>query len=293
MSKIMLCGEIVWDIIEGKEYIGGAPFNVAVHLSRLGSEVCFVSRVGNDRLGGAAIEKAKELGIDVSYIQCDEVNQTGVAYCTLQSDGSAVYTFPDSISYDNIEFPGNLADKYDTFYFGTLVQMQEKTKNTIKKILDTYTFKNVVLDVNIRRGFYPRDVIEYSFSKATVVKMNDEESVILSKLLYGNFESDEAFAKRISGDYNIDTVLITKGGDGYGILSEGQYRECPVEPADVCDTIGAGDAFAGGFIHYFTETGDAHLACRMGGYIGTYVASNKSAVPEYSDELIKKLGTGD
>ena len=122
-------------------------------------------------------------------------------------------------------------------------------------------------------------------SKSTVVKMNDEESVLLSNLLYGDFESDEMFAKKIASDYNIGTVIITKGGDGYGMYNKGEYAEYPVQPAEVCDTIGAGDAFAGGFIHYFISTGDARLAGEKGGILGTFVASNKSAVPEYTDAL--------
>ena len=49
--KVAVFGEVLWDIIEGKEYIGGAPFNLACHLKKLGVDVIFISAVGNDERG--------------------------------------------------------------------------------------------------------------------------------------------------------------------------------------------------------------------------------------------------
>ena len=115
----------------------------------------------------------------------------------------------------------------------------------------------------------------------------------MSELLYGNYPSDETFAGKIAEDYGIKTVIITKGAEGYGLYDNGEYAEYPVKPAVVCDTIGAGDAFAGGFIHYFTDMGDARFACEKGGVLGTFVASCKSAVPEYSEELKNNLELSD
>ena len=49
--KVLSFGAVLWDIIEGQEYIGGAPFNLAAHLAQCGAQVAMMTRVGQDRLG--------------------------------------------------------------------------------------------------------------------------------------------------------------------------------------------------------------------------------------------------
>jgi len=66
--KVLVFGEILFDIIEGKEYIGGAPFNFSYYLKTIGIDVIFVSAVGNDKRGKKAIEVAEKIGIDTSFI---------------------------------------------------------------------------------------------------------------------------------------------------------------------------------------------------------------------------------
>ena len=58
--KALLFGEILWDIIDSKPYIGGAPFNLAAHLTNMGFKSTLISSVGNDALGRKAIKEAKK-----------------------------------------------------------------------------------------------------------------------------------------------------------------------------------------------------------------------------------------
>jgi len=57
--KVLVFGEILFDIIDEKEHIGGAPFNFAYYLKTLGVDVIFVSAVGNDKRGKKSVKKKK------------------------------------------------------------------------------------------------------------------------------------------------------------------------------------------------------------------------------------------
>ena len=103
MKKIraLSVGAVLWDVINEREYIGGAPFNVAVNLQRLGAESAFVTRVGRDARGDRALEKIREYGVH-SFAQRDEKFATGVAEAVLDETGSATYRIPRA-AFDEIE----------------------------------------------------------------------------------------------------------------------------------------------------------------------------------------------
>src|SRR5512137_223014 len=94
--RILAIGEVLWDIIRGQEHIGGAPFNLAAHLSQLGCRVCILTRIGTDLRGRAALEEMRRLGVDTSLVQIDSRHPTGWAMVELGSDGSPTFSFPDA-----------------------------------------------------------------------------------------------------------------------------------------------------------------------------------------------------
>ena len=82
--KALAFGEILWDIIEGKPYIGGAPFNLAAHLAKCGADSFMISRVGNDELGLSALEETKSLSVNDTWVQVDNQCATGTVDVFLQ-----------------------------------------------------------------------------------------------------------------------------------------------------------------------------------------------------------------
>lgn len=61
--KVLASGEILWDVIDQEEYLGGAPFNFAAHAAQCGSKSFIISRVGSDFLGGVHIISVNPLGL--------------------------------------------------------------------------------------------------------------------------------------------------------------------------------------------------------------------------------------
>lgn len=293
-TKVLSFGAIVWDVINDTEYIGGAPLNVAAHLAKWGIESYMISRVGNDRLGIMAIKEADNLGIKTSYIQKDPIYHTGIAICSIDSDGIAKYEIPDDAAYNYIEYPQSLKEdigdiEYDAFYFGTFEQRGAVSLRSLKRILNTFRFKNVFCDFNIRQNFHPTDVIVYSLQNSNIVKMNEQEAEVISTQLYGSYEGDEGFGRRISSDYGIKIVCITKGSEGYSLIYNGQFSTYHANIVHVCDTIGAGDAFSAAFLACFCRTQNPYASGKLANYVGSYVASQKSAVPAYSNEMEIKI----
>ena len=103
MKKVLSYGEILWDVIDGQAKIGGAPFNLAGHLARLGAEAFLYSKVGADELGRRALQEIARLGVSSNYVKTDARYPTGTALVRLDHQGIPSYSFPEGVSYQHIE----------------------------------------------------------------------------------------------------------------------------------------------------------------------------------------------
>lgn len=148
MKKVLSYGEILWDVIDGQAKIGGAPFNLAGHLARLGAEAFLYSKVGADELGRRALQEIARLGVSSNYVKTDARYPTGTALVRLDHQGIPSYSFPEGVSYQHIE-GGEAAlaslreEGFSLFYFGSMVQMAEQSRETLLHILKECTFPAV------------------------------------------------------------------------------------------------------------------------------------------------------
>jgi len=291
--KAVSFGEVLWDIIEGKEYLGGAPFNLAAHLSKLGCSVSMISRVGNDRRGKKVIQKMKALGVESSFVQVDTRYPTGTVDVKLSKDGKPTFTINENVSYDFIEPQKNLLEKmkeesFDAFCFGTLAQRNEISRKTLYLLLEIVKSRYFFYDVNLRQLFYSKEIVVKSLSFSDIVKLNNEESILLSRLLFKRELKEEEFAKNVCSNFQVRIVCITRGENGCAIFYEGRFREIPGIKVKVIDTVGAGDAFSAGFLFKFCTGKDPFESAIFANRIGAFVASRRGAIPEYDDK-IKRL----
>lgn len=294
--KVLSFGEILFDITEEKKYIGGAPFNVAAHLSKLGAQSYILTGVGSDKNGQEALESTHDLGIKTDFISTTEKFPTGTVTVELK-DGKPSYTIHENTAWDNISLCDSELDRltsepWDLLAYGTLAQRTKENRNLLDLIRTRGHFKAIFYDVNLRQHFFKPVWILSSFEDSSIVKINDEEAVFLSKLLYNREMKEEEFADIILGEFDLDIVCITFGADGAGIMTEEGWSRIPGEKIRVRDTVGVGDSFSAEFLHSlysgYTPVEAAGRACVM----GAYVASSTGAVPGYSDELKEILSIG-
>ena len=227
VMKSLSFGEVLWDIIDGKEYLGGAPFNLAAHLAKLDCESYMISRVGNDSRGSIALKEMLRLGVNSSFVQIDQTHSTGTVNATIMDNGIPSYIINEDVAYDFIDKSEIISGyfskiKLDVFCFGSLTQRSNVSRDTIYSLLELLKPGDVFYDVNLRQNYYSKEIITKSLSYSSIVKLNIEEVEILSELLYGQKMSERIFADKATSDYKVQIVCITKGSEGCSIFHEGK-----------------------------------------------------------------------
>lgn len=279
--KAISFGEILFDVIGDNEHLGGAPFNLAAHLSKLGNDAWIVSAVGRDDRGLRIKQAAEILGVKTDYLQENDF-PTGYVQVMIDEAGKPTYTIHEGVAYDNINKIDS-DDQYDCFCFGTLAQRSQISQTALFSTLEKLQAAHVFYDVNLRQNYYNREIIEKSLNYASIVKLNDEEVAELASLLFEEKLSEQDFCKRLMEKYDLKIVIVTRGSAGCAVYSGEKIIEVSGVKVNVADTVGAGDAFSAAFLHKFFETGDLELSAMFANELGAYVASRAGAIPEYED----------
>lgn len=287
-------GEILWDIIEGEPYLGGAPFNFACHLAAFGAASFIISRLGKDELGERALKEAAQYGVSTRFIQQDNDLDTGTVEVILEQ-GQPDYTIFENVAYDYIEYvefnEEVASEKFDIFYFGSLIQRNAISASTLKSILKHHSFTHVFYDVNLRKGGYSKEIITGSLKQCTILKLNVDEVKTISNLLFEESLDTKKFSERISADYGIGIIIITAAHKGCLVFHKGIMTEIEGVNIELCDAIGAGDAFSASFIYSYLNGKDVVEAARLANHVGAYVASKKGPIPAYSNEIMDLVRT--
>ena len=292
--NVLAFGEILWDIIEGREHLGGAAFNFAAHMAQCGNHAYIISRLGNDHLGIRAFNKSLEYGVDVSFIQRDDFFPTGVVDVTL-NDGQPDYVIRPNVAFDYISADpvlSNLKRNYfDIFYFGSLAQRNDVSEQALYKILSGNDFKHIFYDVNLRKSGYSEKILRNSLAACTIFKLNKDEVRTVSYLLTGCQLSDDAFCSRIKSLYPAIRIIIITASESGCFIYESDLQYLPGTPVTVCDAVGSGDAFSASFMHMYATSGDAVMAARIANQVGAFVTTQAGAIPKYSHEIASILKT--
>ena len=290
--KVLGFGAVLWDEIDDNLNIGGAVFNLAAHLRRLGSESAFITAIGSDELGAETLHIMQEHGVDTTFIQVVDM-RTCVVKVSLGAEGKPAYSIPDFTSWDMIDVGGKtLSDIdeacYDYFCFGTIEQRNAVSRNSLKALLHRCTFGHVFLDLNLRLHYFNDEVLRYSLQECDLLKLNDEEAASVAGT-FGFSGSYDSLAQSLHDFFGIDLICITEGESGAFLWSADGSAYCRGYRVDVVDTVGAGDAFSAGLLHghhnglSLSEMGD--FACRL----GALIASKRGAIPRYGGNDIDML----
>ena len=112
--RILSTGEILWDIVEGKEFLGGAPLNFSVTSQRLGNLVSLLTGVGDDELGRKALQQMNSLGLKTDFVQIIRDAPTGTALVTLDESGSATFRISRPAAFDVLNVDSGLIQRCQT-----------------------------------------------------------------------------------------------------------------------------------------------------------------------------------
>jgi len=292
--KALLFGEILWDIIDSKPYIGGAPFNLAAHLAKIGLKSTLISSVGKDALGRKALKEAEKRGIDSSFITVHPNLPTGIVEVNLNERGHPTYLIKENIAWDNIILDQDSIDsltktKWEIFCFGTLAQRTKENRKILNQIIFQIKPNRIFYDVNLRQNYYEKDWIEKSLLQSTITKLNDQEALVLSKLLFNQKLKQKEFAETLAQEYNLSVICITYGKNGSVIYHVHQLEKVPGINGPVTDTVGGGDSYSAGFLFSYLHGNSIYKAAEFAEIVGNFVVSQSGAVPKYSKWLEKEI----
>jgi fructokinase len=290
--KVLSFGEILFDLIEGQHYLGGAPFNYVAHLAKMGVDAYIFSRLGKDQLGQEARERIGQLGVKSDFLQADEQHPSGTVTVSIR-EGQPTYHIHENVAYDYIDYDEahtKLAGlSFDVLYFGSLIQRNQQSADSLKKLLKQHQFRQVFYDINLRKDCYTPDIIRESLGYCSIFKLNDEEVLELGEMLYQQQMKTEDFCQRLAADYQISLIVITAGAQGCYIFENDALTFVKGYPAKVVDTVGAGDSFSAAFTAFYLRKGDARQAADVANQLGAFVASSRGPIPEYSDQIRQTL----
>ena len=301
--KILVFGEILYDVYDGDPIIGGAPFNYALQITRLLKEtksVFMVSALGQDTLGDEAIEFIKNEGVDTSFIQRLSNYQTGIANVFLDKKTKVPdYEIVENVAWDNIEYSQALDNnlnniEFDVFYCNILALRNEKSYATFKKIMSKINAKFKVFDITIRKNYYTKEKIAQVLEFINVLKVNDDELEVIRQLFYSDIVSNntEAIAKKIKDDFDIEYIFITLGKNGATLLSNNGYFIEASNNIKVVDTVGAGDSFSAALTYALSKNIDEQKVLKFALCVAEQMIQVKGATGRYDVEYIIKSVLG-
>jgi len=296
--QVLSIGEVLWDIFPDGERLGGAPLNFSAHLKRFGDEVILLSSVGDDHRGRSAREGMRQLGLSSLGMKVSPALPTGTAVIIGETDGSHRFAIPRPAAFDDLELPPEILERaksgsFDWLYFGTLVQMTRSVEQITQALVDSSDHLRCFYDMNLREGHWSLDLVQRLAESASILKTNHAEAELLHDLIHGanHHFSLQGFCMEWSQKHNIDVICITCGGEGCFVYERGAVASVPGWPVEVCDTVGAGDAFSAAFLHAYANHWPVERAARYANALGAIVASRAGATPDWSmDELERMLG---
>lgn len=282
-------GEALWDVLPEGKKIGGAPANFAYHVSQFGLPSAVVSAVGKDALGDEIIENFTSKGLN--HLIATVPYPTGTVQVEIDQAGIPQYDIRENVAWDNIPYTAmleNLAQRTKAVCFGSLAQRNIVSRKTINLFLDAMPQDSdtlVVFDVNLRQGFYNKEILCNSMSRCTILKINDEELVTVSRMFgYPGIDlQDKCWI--LLGKYNLKMLILTCGINGSYVFTPGNVSFQPTPRVEVADTVGAGDSFTAAFIASILRGKSVAEAHRKAVETSAFVCTRKGAMPVLPPEL--------
>lgn len=288
-TSVVGIGELLWDVLPEGKKLGGAPANFAYHVSQLGISSCAISAVGDDQLGHDAISQLNQRHL--SHIIETVPFPTGTVNVEIDGNGIPSYKIEENVAWDSIPFSQRIkaaATGCTAVCFGSLAQRSAASRQTVYSFLDAMPDDDRhyrIFDINLRQEFFTAEIIRESISRCNILKINDEELAIVSRM-FGYHDIDVLDqCKRMLGEYALKMLILTCGVDGsYVVTSEGvSFAETP--KVTVADTVGAGDSFTAAFVAALLHGKGIREAHECAVKVSAYVCTQNGAMPILPDSL--------
>jgi fructokinase len=300
---IVVAGEALIDLLVGADgrltaIPGGGPFNTARTIARLGQPVGFLGRISSDRFGMRLRDRLVEDGVDVSLV-AETDDPTTLAVAELDEAGSATYRFyaqgtsAPGLTVDAL--PARLPDGVPAVHVGTLGLVLEPLADAVEALVTRAPSTAIVmLDPNGRPSATPDRTawaarVERLARRADIVKVSADDL----RLWHPGVPSAEAVDDLLA--LGVRVVLLTDGARSVEVVTPRDVTTIDPPAVEVVDTVGAGDAFGGGFLaawigdgHGRVDLDDAAAVVEATGFavrVASFTCTRAGAEPPTTAEL--------
>ena len=309
--QIVCYGELLIDMIstttgdltKSKSFLkkfGGAPANVAMGVAKLGAEVKFMGKVGDDPFGRFLKSTLEKNHVQTDSLILSKTEKTTLAFVSLDEKGQRDFFFyegaHEAITAPEVDLPKNTF----VFHFGSLTQTNNAAYNATDKLITQARKQGAIIsyDPNVRESLWgnlnlARDVILATVKKVDILKVNEVEAKLIT-----NEDNMEKAVGMLWRD-NLDALFITIGEKGVFYKTKKKQGQIPTIPVSVVDTTGAGDAFNAGYLYAMYELqkplsqfGDNELtfALKRATAIASLTTTKKGAISAFpTQQQLKKV----
>jgi fructokinase len=260
---IVVGGEALVDLVVGPDgelgaHPGGGPFNTARTLSRLEQPVLYLGRISEDRFGRRLRGELADDGVRLDAVVSTS-DPTTLALAETDAHGAASYRFytegtsaPGLTTEDALDA---LPDRVGLLHVGTLGLVLEPMATALEAVVAAVAERALVMvDPNCRPSLIP-DRDAYRRRLGTTLRRSHVVKASVDDLVWLEPDVPPADTARGLLDEGPAAVLMTDGGNGVEVVTAGAQHHVPAPQVEVVDTIGAGDAFSGGFLAWWRMNG--------------------------------------
>jgi len=275
---------------------GGAPANVAVGLAKLGHEVGFIGKVGDESFGRFLANVLQENGVDITGLSFDAETRTMLAFVSLTDEGERDFMFYRHPSADMRltleDIPKELIEQAVIFHYGSISLISEPCRSATYHALDIARKSGVLIsyDPNLRLGLWEnaqraKQEILAGMRPADLVKVNDDELEFLT----GTRQLEDGAKQLLTIGPKL--VVVTLGAEGSFFYTDTAAGHVPGNAVKAVDTTGAGDGFVAGLLSgllAYCEPGKAYVfpgkaeleaCCRLANAVGALATTKRGAIP--------------
>ena len=281
-SHIPVPGETV---LSGSFFMnpGGKGANQAVSVARLGGDVAFVSKVGNDVFGKQSTQLFEEEGIDIAHLLSDDTLPSGVALITVDRSGENSIVVASGANASLM--PADLEDALDKIAGAGIVLMQLEIPMETVHFAAIYAVKHgvkVILNPAPANTLPPK-----LLSCIDIITPNQSEAAMLSGINVTDAATAAQAAVAIH-NLGVKSVIITMGAMGCVIYDKGEITVVPAQKVEAVDTTAAGDVFCGALAVALAEGGTLFDAVNFASRAAAISVTRMGAQPSipYRKELI-------
>ena len=299
--------------------VGGSPLNIAVGASRLGVNATLITAVGNDKVGDFIINFLKKQKVNTEFIpRIPGARSSAVVLGIEPPDKFPLVFYRDNAADSQLTIDHVIAadiSKYRILEMSGTALNIEPTRSAAFYATEIAAENNVdiILDIDFRADQW-KDIRSFGLMIRALlprvkIAIGTEEEILAATLQSADqvsIQHQQISAPKITGDLDVsikkilksgpEILIVKKGAKGAAIYyKDGKHEEVAGFPVEILNVLGAGDAFASGFIYGYLRGWDLYKSCRMGNASGAWVVQKQGCandMPYYDEamEFIKSKG---